>query len=132
MGNKDFLGDMMSLGMQMAAGGAPTGAVEPKDFEHAGFKCAIRGGFAGCGYVGVPKGHPWEKCGSYWSEPLDSVDVHGGVTYAEWGDDGRLPSGLFWIGFDTAHADSGGVDIEAETRRLADQANEAVANSTSR
>lgn len=90
-------------------------------FKHAGFDCLIRPGFIGmCGYVGVPLGHPW-----YGNSP--DVDVHGGVTFAEMGDDNPWPKGLYWIGFDTAHYNSAGVDVEAETRRLADQALAATA-----
>jgi hypothetical protein len=49
------------------------------------------------GYVGVPKGH------ALWGEHynnVDGIDVHGGITYSEEGDDGH-----WWFGFDTAHAD---------------------------
>ena len=46
-----------------------------------------------CGYVKVPKDHP------YYGLDYDDmhIDVHGGVTYAEHYKDG------FWIGFDCAH-----------------------------
>ena len=57
----------------------------------------ITHGYA-CGYVGVPKGHPW------YGQDYYSVDVsiHGGLTYS-----GKNPSSkiddLWWLGFDTAH-----------------------------
>lgn len=99
---------------------------EPQDFEHAGFQCAVRQGHCPCGYVGVPKGHPWQTCEDYNSPPLADLDVHGGVTFAEWGDGGRLAEGFFWVGFDTAHMNSAGVDVLAETKRLAEMAREAA------
>lgn len=79
-----------------------------EEFQAHGFPCILRMVPMGtwCGYVGVPKGHPWFGQGY----DLD-VNVHGGVTYGaacneelgvchpDDGDDER-----WWIGFDCAHA----------------------------
>ena len=46
-----------------------------------------------CGYVSVPKEHPWY--GKDYNEV--DLDVHGGVTYAGMRDD------LWWFGYDCAH-----------------------------
>ncbi len=85
---------------------------DERDFEAHGLKCAMRRGPVGqwCGYVGIPEGHPLfgEDCDAV------SVDVHGGLTYA----DDNLPSSWklkigrkslyvadgWWFGFDCAHA----------------------------
>lgn len=63
-------------------------------FELNFFRCRLERGPVGswCGYVGVPEGHPW-----YETEP--EVRVHGGISYSAREDDG-----LWWVGFDTAHA----------------------------
>lgn len=67
-----------------------------------------------CGYVGIPKEHPYhgvEYDHNDGDNPVEKLDVHGGVTYSnhcshfichttdEEEDD------LFWIGFDCAHFD---------------------------
>jgi hypothetical protein len=54
-----------------------------------------------CGYVRVPRGHPWHGKG------VDDVDAeaHGGLTFAE--PDvgcGGGPDDAWWLGFDAAHA----------------------------
>lgn len=80
-----------------------------------GLPCLIVRGPVGalCGYVGVPKGHPWYKA------HYDScdVEVHGGLTFAglcqerdpehgicHIGDDGE-DDHPWWLGFDCAHCD---------------------------
>jgi hypothetical protein len=78
-----------------------------KEWEHKGLKCMvvfnqnpIMEWF--CGYVGVPKDHP------YWGKHYDDVDVdiHGGLTFSEKGDDATIwkNSEIWWFGFDTCHA----------------------------
>ena len=80
-----------------------------------------------CGYVAVPPGHPchghgymseYEKGADGWDDydrpihnPVDSLSVHGGITYAEKcaGDVCHVPEpgepdDVFWLGFDCAHA----------------------------
>jgi hypothetical protein len=69
-----------------------------------GLKCRInRNPITGtlCGYVGVPKGHQHFK-GHYDDEVMcvADLDIHGGLTYSEMGDDG-----YWYFGFDTAHSD---------------------------
>lgn len=57
-----------------------------------------------CGYIGVPKGHPWYNKG------YDDIDPHpdcnGGLTYAGIGN-AKISHfdapGVFWLGFDCAH-----------------------------
>jgi len=60
-----------------------------------------------CGYVGVPKTHPWFGKG-YNDEGPINCDVHGGLTYA----DNTLyvqpdDTDLWWFGYDCAHFDDG-------------------------
>jgi hypothetical protein len=54
-----------------------------------------------CGYLGVPKGHPW------WGVRYDELDphpeVHGGITYSEDHKPRQEPDGLWWLGFDCGH-----------------------------
>lgn len=79
-----------------------------------GYPCLVNRGPMGalCGYVGVPKGHPYH--GREW----DNIDVavHGGVTFAKGCQhsedpafgvchipDPGEPDDVWWIGFDCAH-----------------------------
>jgi hypothetical protein len=60
---------------------------------HNGFNWAVKSNAIGyrCGYVDIPKGHPW------FGNTYPDVDCHGGITFAKSVDD-------FWrIGFDCAH-----------------------------
>ena len=109
-------------------------------FTHRGINCMTQmGPFTINGYIELPENHPWfdeEEDLQF----FDGVEVHGGITYHE----GRV------IGFDTNHFSDGqhpeaelayqageistlGMygenphiwtweEVEAETRRLADQA----------
>jgi hypothetical protein len=68
-----------------------------------GLKCRIvRNPITGtlCGYVGVPKGY--RHHGQTYDDlnEFSLLDIHGGLTYSEMGDDG-----YWYFGFDTAHAD---------------------------
>jgi hypothetical protein len=76
-----------------------------QEFTHAGYRCVLTmNPIAGipCGYVGVPKYHPWARDDA----ELLCIGVHGGVTYL-----GKAPiradieggDGLFWVGFDMGH-----------------------------
>ena len=49
-----------------------------------------------CGYIRVPKGHPWDGV-NY--NHISGVHVHGGLTFSE-----RDSNGYWWVGFDCAHA----------------------------
>lgn len=111
------------------------------DFEAEGYRCAMRRGPVGawCGYVGIPKSHPWYGK-SYTEEVKPSMDmlsqrdpldhgpidllcmvlsnkdpceslaitlclrVHGGLTWADNHHACGEPDGLWWFGFDCAHA----------------------------
>jgi len=60
------------------------------------------GGFR-CGYVRVPKGHPWH--GNSWDDFEEYPLVHGGITFGE-GDvqcDQPGDDDAWWVGFDCAH-----------------------------
>ncbi len=78
------------------------------EFEYSGYEAAVRrvfikelyareeayfGGHL-CGYVKIPKDHPYYKKG------YDDIqiDAHGGLTFSEW------DSSAHWIGFDCAHS----------------------------
>lgn len=108
-------------------------------FTHQDVNCMTQlGPFTINGYIELTKNHPWldeEEDLQY----FDGVDVHGGITYHE----GRV------IGFDTNHLGDGHhpeapladlgtptfrggnlhtwtwEEVEAETRKLADQAKDA-------
>ena len=105
-------------------------------FTHRGINCMTQlGPFTINGYIELPENHPWfdeEEDLQF----FDGAEVHGGITYHE----GRV------IGFDTNHLGDGQhpeaplanmgapvfreehvhiwtwEEVEAETRRLADQA----------
>lgn len=74
------------------------------EFEHKGFKCSIvrvcvQDGpihvFGGhlCGYVNIPKDHPWI------GKAFDiDADIHGGITFGEYDNEKQ-----YWIGFDCGH-----------------------------
>ena len=104
-------------------------------FTHQGINCMTQmGPFTINGYIELPENHPWLNKGDL--QDFNDVDVHGGITYHE----GRV------IGFDTNHLGDGHhpeaqlanmgapvfrggnlhtwtwEEVEAETRRLADQA----------
>jgi hypothetical protein len=81
--------------------------------EETGYPCLIVRNHNGalCGYVGVEKGHP-----AYRKNYNDvNVDVHGGLTYSDFCQDGPedttvchipehgKPDHIWWQGFDTAH-----------------------------
>jgi len=111
---------------------------------HAGLEWVIVNNGMGfrCGYVRLPKGHPWHGKGYDDINP----DVHGGLTFAEPDEPCDKPGddNAYWIGFDCAHGGdardpdlpsechylspfSGGTVktqeyVEAECRRLCEQA----------
>lgn len=92
-----------------------------EQWESSGLACRIRTGGLGClcGYVGVPTGHP--LFGVHYDD-LTDVDVHGGLTFSSLFEEGE--GALWWLGFDTAHADSGywsHDQVKAETEDLATQ-----------
>jgi hypothetical protein len=79
------------------------------DFEAHGFACMILRGPVGalCGYLGVPKGHPW-----YENTEVEPEGAHGGITYRNkcQGHICHVPKpgmsdDVYWLGFDCAHCD---------------------------
>lgn len=70
---------------------------------YTGYTCYLRLVTVGdrshwCGYVSIPKGHPMYGQPST-SALFDSLKVHGGITFAEFVEDGQ-----YMVGFDCAHA----------------------------
>lgn len=86
------------------------------EFEHAGFPCLLKRVMTSghwCGYVGVPPSHPAHGK-DYDNDLLDSVSIHGGLTYADECDGDPVagichvpkpgePEHAWWFGFDCAH-----------------------------
>lgn len=79
-------------------------------FAAFGFPCLMRRNLIGtwCGYVGVPKDHVFY--GKDYDEMPDSIEVHGGITYSDYGsinvplfDEIKSGDEYFWFGFDCAH-----------------------------
>lgn len=82
------------------------------EFKHAGLDCLINRNHSGawCGYVAVPKGHPWfEKTYSDLYQLGIAPAVHGGLTYSEHCQ-GQIchktesEDEAWWLGFDCNHA----------------------------
>jgi hypothetical protein len=118
--------------------------------EHAGFQwMVIHNGFGyRCGYVRIPRGHPWHGKTYDDLNDLDEVSIHGGLTFsrADQPCDQGGADDAWWIGFDCAHAGDGAdmslpgchhvlppalrslfhvwttVEVEAECRVLCEQA----------
>lgn len=76
-----------------------------RDFEHMGLKCAMRRAPPGhwCGYVGLPKDHPFYGVKDYFDPELEVLSVHGGITYLQAEHIYIDEKGLWWIGFDCSH-----------------------------
>ena len=55
-----------------------------------------------CGYVGLPPEHPW--FGKDYDQIEPYPEVHGGLTYSDDHKPKHESDGLWWIGFDCAHA----------------------------
>jgi hypothetical protein len=84
--------------------------------DATGYDCLIVRNHAGalCGYVGLPPAHPLHGA---WNADAPDIQVHGGLTFADWGDEdastahavchvpepGR-PDDVWWLGFDCMHA----------------------------
>ena len=72
-------------------------------FYHSGLLCIVhRTGVSDmghlCGYVAIPTEHPLHGK-DYSCDDIATLHVHGGVTFADWGD---WPN-VWLIGFDTNH-----------------------------
>lgn len=60
-----------------------------------------------CGYVILPENHPYTGIDLYDDDDkntLYKLDVHGGVTFTDYVEDGYEHAGDYVIGFDCAHA----------------------------
>jgi hypothetical protein len=85
--------------------------------SHAGYQWAVVHNGMGhrCGYVRVPKGHPWHGKGY---DDIN-VEVHGGLTFAEPDKpcDKEGADDAYWVGFDCAHGgDAPDPQLPAEYR----------------
>ncbi len=78
---------------------------------HAGLEWTVTNNSNGyrCGYVRVPKGHPWHgKTDSDLWEMEAHINVHGGITFAEPDEHcGKGEDDAWWLGFDCAHSMDG-------------------------
>lgn len=86
--------------------------------EHLGYQYLVLNNGRGyrCGYVHVPKDHPWAVRFKSESD-MGRIDVHGGITYG--GIDSE--SGGLWVGFDCAHAHDGfdpTLELDEEFKRI--------------
>ncbi len=78
--------------------------------EYKGHKYAILQSHSGlCGYVALPPGHRYH---GVWYDDIP-IEIHGGWTFCQLGTDGN-----FWIGFDTAHLNSGHWSSDAVATEL--------------
>ena len=79
--------------------------VVESDFIHKGLRCVVVFTSMGhrCGYVGVPKEHI--LYGKSYSDIIEDLDVHGGITYSEGNNNYPVTADdkLWWLGFDLAH-----------------------------
>ena len=88
-------------------------------YDPAGTFCAVTRARIGtlAGYVAVPDGNPLLGKDEFHTEPLRSIDVHGGITFADktpYVSNGMPVARLvrqvygfecgWWVGFDCAHA----------------------------
>lgn len=72
------------------------------EFEVCGYPCVVLFQPYGwrCGYVGVPKWHPYHGKGY---DEADAIACHGGLTYAAGKLAGQERTDLWWVGFDCNH-----------------------------
>jgi len=75
----------------------------------------------GNGYVAIPPTHPAYKMD--YDTLMYKIDVHGGLTYANFGDGEDAPKHWWVFGFDTSHWNDNletwpKEAVEAETKRL--------------
>ncbi len=87
-------------------------------FEYRGYTCVVKLMKMGhrCGYVALPKTHP------LYDKEYDKIDIdcHGGLTFGSMRLDGQPNKGVYWIGFDCAHAYDR-KDLEACRKAFPDQ-----------
>ena len=74
---------------------------------HAGYQWLIMNNGTGyrCGYVQLPKGHPWHGLDYDDANEVMDVPVHGGLTFSEPDEpcDALGDDDAWWLGFDCAH-----------------------------
>ena len=72
-------------------------------FEYQGYMCVVLLQRLGhrCGYVGLKDDDP--RYGKKYGK-LDKIECHGGLTYSAGHLLADVPRGMWWIGFDCAHA----------------------------
>lgn len=91
-----------------------------KEFICDDYPCIIRKGLSGvrCGYVGIPKGHPYYRK-AYEKIP---VDTYRGLTFGgmKLPEKSRFPEkGIYWIGFDCGYDTKKSMDfVEEELKSL--------------
>lgn len=91
-----------------------------EDFEYKGFRCVVVASVMGhrCGYVQIPKGHPYfAKSYDEITDIDDNLSVHGGLTYGSSDSNYPVPTEgkVYWIGFDCRHGgDAEDMDILRE------------------
>jgi hypothetical protein len=111
-------------------------------FIHCGLQCMTTISPMGipCGYVGLPKEHPY--FGKHYDD-IENIEVHGGLTFSGYWEE-IDDKELYWYGFDCGHAWDMDMDysrgqqmgghsiplyhsnkssefVEEQTRRLAEQ-----------
>ena len=99
---------LMDLRAPRGRGGEEPWRTEPdrmawRDAE-TGLQCLILRSYMGnlCGYVRVPRGHPWHGK-RYQQRGIDRrISVHGGITFSGCLGGRRMKRG-HWFGFDCAH-----------------------------
>jgi len=88
----------------------------------SGYDCfAQRSDITGawCGYVGLPKGHPWWE--KHYTQ-LPDLKIHGGLTFAGRFKDKHGVWGFWLIGFDCSHSWDYRPAMAAKVRSLGAQA----------
>lgn len=88
-----------------------------REWESFGLKCAVvmaREAGHRCGYVRVPPEHPLH--GKDYDAP--SVEVHGGLTFAELEPCAHEDGQGWWFGFDCAHSGDASMDPDVDPTTL--------------
>jgi|SRR5579872_6139536 len=99
-----------------------------REWEHAGLKCAVvqaREASHRCAYVRVPPGHPFH------GRPYDetaTLEVHGGITFAQEEPCVEEDGKGWWLGFDFAHCDDAIFDPNPNLASLSEEAKEMLAS----
>jgi hypothetical protein len=85
---------------------------ESFEWTDLNYKCRVTRTKMGllCGYVGVGDWHPAYGKHYTWTG-FEGIAVHGGLTFA--GEMGNDPGRRWWLGYDCAHFNSGGMDEAA-------------------